>query len=56
MEYDTRLIGRSVWNSEWLLIIPGAGLHADPNLGLQRLIDTVSDIKLHFTTYSHQGQ
>ncbi len=27
---DSRLIGRSVWNSEWMLIIPGAGLHADP--------------------------
>ncbi len=53
---DSRLIGRSVWNSEWLLIIPGAGLHPDPDIGLQRLAETVTDIKLHFQTYSHQGQ
>jgi hypothetical protein len=56
IEYDSRLIGRSVWNSDWLLIIPGAGLHADPVLGLSLLTDGISDIKLHFTTYSHQGQ
>ncbi len=56
MEYDSRLIGRSVWNSDWILIIPGSGLHADPEWGLQQLTDTISDIKLHFTTYSHQGQ
>lgn len=54
--YDSRLIGRSVWNSEWLLIIPGAGLHSDPSTGLQQLAENVSDIKLHFRTYSHQGQ
>ncbi|MCF7675315.1 MAG: hypothetical protein K9M97_08215 [Akkermansiaceae bacterium] len=53
---DSRLIGRSVWNSEWMLIIPGAGLHTDPVTGLTKLADTVSDIKLHFKTYSHQGQ
>ena len=52
----SRLIGRSVWNSEWLLIIPGAGLHVDPETGLRQLADTVSDLKLHFSTYSHQGQ
>jgi hypothetical protein len=56
IQYDSRLIGRSVWNSDWLLIIPGAGLHADPVLGLSLLTDGISDIKLHFTTYSHQGQ
>lgn len=53
---DSRLIGRSVWNSEWMLVIPGAGLHVDPLTGLTKLADTVSDIKLHFKTYSHQGQ
>ena len=53
---DSRLIGRSVWNSEWLLIIPGANLDADPMAGLTRLAETISDIKLHFKTYSHQGQ
>lgn len=56
LEYDSRLIGRSVWNSDWLLIIPGAGLHSDPQFGLQQLTDAIGDIKLYFTTYSHQGQ
>jgi hypothetical protein len=53
---DSRLIGRSVWNSEWMLIIPGANLDADPMAGLTTLAETISDIKLHFKTYSHQGQ
>jgi hypothetical protein len=53
---NSRLVSRSVWNSEWLLIIPGAGLHVDPQAGLQQFADTVSDIKLYFQTYSHHGQ
>ncbi len=53
---DSRLIGRSVWNSEWMLVIPGAGLHADPLTGVTQLSNTIKDIKLHFQTYSHQGQ
>jgi hypothetical protein len=56
LTFDSRLIGRSVWNSEWLLIIPGAGLDADPTEGLRKLSETITDIKLHFKTYSHQGQ
>jgi hypothetical protein len=39
-----------------LLIIPGAGLDADPTEGLRKLSETITDIKLHFKTYSHQGQ
>ena len=35
---DSRLIGRSVWNSRWLLIIPGASLLGDPDEGLDRFI------------------
>ncbi|MES2474664.1 MAG: choice-of-anchor D domain-containing protein [Verrucomicrobiota bacterium] len=53
---NSRLIGRSVWNSEWMLVIPGAGLHADPITGLTKLSDAVADIKLYFQTYSHSGQ
>ena len=52
----SRLIGRSVWNSQWMLVIPGAGLDADPMAGLTRLAENISDIKLYFLTYSHQGQ
>ncbi|TDU70687.1 hypothetical protein EI77_02735 [Prosthecobacter fusiformis] len=53
---SSRLFGRSAWNSEWMLIIPGVNLHYDPSTGLQKFADTVSDIKLYFQTYSHSGQ
>ena len=52
---DTRLIGRSVWNTQWLLIVPGGTLLADPVDGLDRFIDNVTDIKLFFQTYSYSG-
>lgn len=52
---DSRLIGRSVWNTRWLLVIPGATLSADPEAGLDAFIDGVSDIKLFFETYSNPG-
>ncbi len=54
--FDSRLIGRSVWNSEWMLVIPGAELHVDPNVGLTNFAETVSDIAIYFQTYSHQGE
>lgn len=50
-----RLIGRSVWNSKWKLIIPGHTLLNDPSQGLDRFIHTVQDIKLHLVTYSYAG-
>ena len=56
ISFDTRLMGRSAWNSQWYLIVPGTNLHPDGQYGLSQLIDTISDIKLHFVTYSHQGQ
>jgi hypothetical protein len=52
---SNRLIGRSVWNSKWKLVIPGTTLLSDPNEGLERFIRTVSDVKLHFVTYSYSG-
>jgi hypothetical protein len=52
---NSRLIGRSVWNSQWKLVIPGKTLLSDPNEGLARLIATLTDIKLHFVTYSYSG-
>ena len=52
---STRLIGRSVWNTQWKLVIPGNTLMADGNQGLSRFIQTVTDIGLHFTTYSYSG-
>lgn len=69
MTYDTRLIGRSVWNSKWLLIIPGRSLLYNPNEGLETFINGprsfynpeertgngITDIKLFFQTYSYSG-
>lgn len=52
---NNRLIGRSAWNSRWKLIIPGHTLLNDPDEGLERFIQTVRDIKLHFVTYSYSG-
>jgi len=57
---DNRLIGRSVWNTRWLLIIPGRFLYGDPGEGLHRFIygggdpgDGVSDIRIFFETYAY---
>jgi hypothetical protein len=61
-----RLIGRSVWNTQWLLIIPGRTLLNDPHEGIQRFIygasvngqrdgNGVKDIKVFFQTYSISG-
>jgi hypothetical protein len=52
---DSRLIGRSVWNSEWMLVIPGGTLLNDPRLGLETFINSVGDIKLFFQTYAYSG-
>jgi hypothetical protein len=53
--FETRLLGRSIWNTQWLLIIPGATLNADPEVGLKRFVEQVSDIKLIFDTYGQSG-
>ncbi|MHC1768188.1 MAG: hypothetical protein AB9869_28605 [Verrucomicrobiia bacterium] len=64
---NSRLIGRSVWNTRWLLVIPAGTLLADRNEGLQRFVhgkllgnglrdeNGVSDIKIFFQTYSYAG-
>ena len=52
---NTRLIGRSVWNSKWKIVIPGKMLLNDPVEGLERFIRTIKDVKLHFITYSYSG-
>jgi hypothetical protein len=52
---NARLIGRSVWNSQWKIVIPGNTLLNNPNLGIQTFINTVKDIKLHLETYSYSG-
>ncbi|MBN9689373.1 MAG: hypothetical protein J0M24_03965 [Verrucomicrobia bacterium] len=52
---NNRLVGRSVWNSQWKLVVPGRALLNNPNEGLDRFIRTVKDIKINFTTYSYNG-
>lgn len=66
---SSRLIGRSVWNRKWMMIIPGASFLNDPNAGLDTFINGqlipggngerdgngVKDIHLFFTTYSYSG-
>ncbi|MCA9426857.1 MAG: ABC transporter substrate-binding protein, partial [Candidatus Omnitrophica bacterium] len=58
----SRAIGRSVWNSEWMVVIPGSNLSADPVDGINGFIygdgseeSGVKDIHLFFDTYSYAG-
>jgi len=52
---NRRLIGRSVWNTEWKLVIPAQTLLANPQDGIERFIRSVKDIKLFLRTYSNAG-
>ena len=52
---NARLIGRSVWNTRWKLIIPGETLLSDAKRGMQIFADQVKDIKLYLETYSTSG-
>jgi hypothetical protein len=52
---DTRLAGRSVWNTNWLLIIPGGTMLSDADRALDLFIANVDDIKLYFSTYGYSG-
>jgi hypothetical protein len=52
---NSRLIGRSVWNTRWKIVIPGNTLLADPEQGVKTFLSTVKDIKLHLETYSYSG-
>ncbi|MFD2302851.1 hypothetical protein ACFSYE_06745 [Roseibacillus ishigakijimensis] len=52
---SSRLVGRSVWNTQWKLVIPALELLSEEDEGLARFINSVTDIKLHFRTYSYAG-
>ena len=52
---STRLVGRSVWNDRWLLVIPASSLNADRAKALETFINGVDDIKLGIKAYSRQG-
>ena len=63
-------MGRSVWNTKWVLIIPGGNLLNDPQEGIEIFVDGqpipggngardgqgVKDIFLFFETYAYTGQ
>lgn len=59
--YDTRLVARSVWNTDWMLIIPLSTMGSNMDNVKQRFIygadgkGGVSDIKLFFYTYGYSG-
>ena len=55
MNTYTRLIGRSVWNTQWLLVIPGSSLLSDPQAGIDRFMEAVTDIQIYFQTYAYAG-
>ena len=52
---SSRLVGRSVWNDRWILVIPASSLNANRVQGLETFIKGVSDIKLAIKAYSRQG-
>jgi len=52
---NSRLVSRSVWNTNWKLVIPGQALLADPIEGLDRLMRSVTDVQLYLKTYSYAG-
>ncbi len=65
---STRLVGRSVWNTRWLLIIPAGTFHANRDFALKALIQGadlngdgkldqpgISDIQIGFEVYSNSG-
>ena len=53
--YATRLVGRSVWNDRWILVIPASSLNANREAGLTTFINGVKDIKLKIQAYSRSG-
>ncbi len=52
--YDSRLVGRSVWNTKWVLIIPSSSLSSATS-ALDTFIQGVDDIHLVLETYSYSG-
>jgi hypothetical protein len=52
---NTRLIGRSVWNGRWKIVIPAYTLLENEQDGLNRFVASVKDIQLFLRTYSNSG-
>jgi hypothetical protein len=52
---NTRLVGRSVWNGRWKIVIPAYTLLENEQDGLNRFVASVTDIKLFLRSYSNSG-
>ena len=52
---SSRLVGRSVWNSGWKIVIPAYELLNNETDGLNRFAASVKDIQIFLRTYSHSG-
>ncbi len=52
---SSRLVGRSVWNGGWKIVIPAYTLFANEQEGLNRFVASVKDIEIFLRTYSHSG-
>ena len=52
---NSRLIGRSVWNNKWKIVIPAYTLLSNEYDGLNRFVASVKDIQLFLRTYSNSG-
>ena len=65
---SSRLVGRSVWNDRWLLVIPASSLSSERTNALKTFVSGldsdkdgqidipgVSDIKIGFRAYSRSG-
>ena len=52
---NSRLIGRSVWNTQWKIVIPAYSLLNDEQTGLDRFARSVKDIQLFLRSYSNSG-
>ena len=52
---NARLIGRSVWNSQWKIVIPAITLLNNEQQGMNNFAASVKDIQLFLRTYSNSG-
>ena len=52
---STRLVGRSAWNTRWMLVIPASSLNSNFEEALKTFRETVTDIKIGIRAYSRQG-
>jgi hypothetical protein len=52
---NSRLVGRSAWNSKWKIVIPAYTLLNDEQDGMTRFSRSVQDIQLFLRTYSNSG-